>query len=200
MRRQQAEAVGAEHAQQVRPRGVERRLLLRRAQAGGHDDRGARAEAAELGDQAGHRGRRRAQDGQVGRLRQVGDAAGELHAVERRVLRIDAEDRAGKRAGAQVAPDRRADAARTVGCADDGDRARLEQPVEMADAHRAAAPSGRDRDLQHAVALVGEQLVGLLDVVELEAVRHHRPQVDAAATRSPPSAAACAPCRRGTAW
>ena len=34
-----------------------------------------------------------------------------------------------------------------------------------------ASGSGRDRDLQHTVSLVSEQLIRLLDVVELEAVR-----------------------------
>ena len=40
--------------------------------------------------------------------------------------------------------------------------------------------SRRDRDLEHAVALVCEQVVGFLDVVELEAVGHQGSQVDAA--------------------
>ena len=39
--------------------------------------------------------------------------------------------------------------------------------------------SRRDGHLQHPVALVAEKLVRRLDVVELEAVRHHRAKVDA---------------------
>ena len=39
---------------------------------------------------------------------------------------------------------------------------------------------GIQRHLQHAVALVAEQVEGLLDVVEREAVRDERRQVDAA--------------------
>ena len=37
-----------------------------------------------------------------------------------------------------------------------------------------------DGDLQHAIALMGEQVVCLLDIVELEAVRDQRPGVDTA--------------------
>jgi hypothetical protein len=36
----------------------------------------------------------------------------------------------------------------------------------------------RDGDLEHAAALLAEQLVGSLDVIELEVVRDHRPQID----------------------
>ena len=36
----------------------------------------------------------------------------------------------------------------------------------------------RDRHLQHTVALVAEQVVSGLDLVQLEAVRHQRRQVD----------------------
>lgn len=38
--------------------------------------------------------------------------------------------------------------------------------------------SRSDRDLQHPVALVREEIVGGLDIVQLEPVRHHRSQVD----------------------
>jgi hypothetical protein len=38
--------------------------------------------------------------------------------------------------------------------------------------------SGRDGDLQHAVALMGEQLVSRLDLIEVEVVRHHRREID----------------------
>ena len=43
-----------------------------------------------------------------------------------------------------------------------------------------AAPSWRYRHLQHAVALVGEQFIGLNDGVELEAVGHKRREIDPA--------------------
>ena len=71
------------------------------------------------GDQARHRRGRRAEDRQVGHLRQVGRQREARHAVERGVLGVDGEDRAGEAAGAQVAPDRRADAAGAVRGADD---------------------------------------------------------------------------------
>ena len=62
-----------------------------------------------------------------------------------------------------------------------------------------ATGSRRDCNLQHAVALVREQVVGFFDLVQRKAMRHHRAQVDPARTRSRPSAAASAPCRRGRA-
>ena len=40
--------------------------------------------------------------------------------------------------------------------------------------------SGCDGDLQHAVALVAEQIVGGFDLVELEAVRYHGSEIDPA--------------------
>lgn len=40
--------------------------------------------------------------------------------------------------------------------------------------------SGRDRDFQHAVALVREQVIGRFDLVQFEAVRDQRLEVDAA--------------------
>ncbi len=41
------------------------------------------------------------------------------------------------------------------------------------------AGSRRDRNLEHAVPLVGEQLVSLLDLLEAEAVRHQPAKVEA---------------------
>src|SRR5215831_14786190 len=43
------------------------------------------------------------------------------------------------------------------------------------------ACSGRDGDLEHAVTLVGEQLVRLLDLIEREPMRHERTEVEALA-------------------
>ena len=147
VRAQQAEAVRAEHAQQARPRGLAHGLLLRRAQAGAHHDRGARAEAGEFVDQADHAARRRADHRQVGHARQVGNAGEDHLPVERGVVRVDGVDRAFERARAQVAPDRRADAAAAIGSADDDDGMRIQQLVEMADAH---AARGKNRDREYA--------------------------------------------------
>jgi hypothetical protein len=41
------------------------------------------------------------------------------------------------------------------------------------------ARSRRDRHLQHAVALMGEQLIGLLDLIERVAMRDERCEIDA---------------------
>ena len=135
VRAEQAEAVRPEHAQHVRPRGVERRLLLRRREPGRHHDRGARAEAAEFVDERRHRVGRRAQHREVGRLRQIAGSSEDPLAVERRVLRVHAEDRPLEAPGAAVAPHGCADAAGAVRGADDRDRFRFEQLIEVADAH-----------------------------------------------------------------
>jgi len=58
----------------------------------------------------------------------------------------------------------------------DGDCTQGYDARPKADAVRAA--SGRDRYLQHPVALVGEQVVGHLDLVELESMRDHRFEID----------------------
>src|SRR4051812_18276601 len=42
--------------------------------------------------------------------------------------------------------------------------------------------SGPDRDLDHLVALVAEELVGVLDLIQREAVGHEPAEVDAAVT------------------
>ena len=115
VRRQQAEAVGPEDAQQVRPRGVEHGLLLRGVEPGGEHDRGARAARAELRRSARARVaggvQITARSGASGRL---GDVGVDRHAVELRVLRVDRPERAGEAAVAQVAPDRGADAGRAL--------------------------------------------------------------------------------------
>ena len=114
-RRQQAEAVRAEQAQQVRPRGVERRLLLRGAQAGGHDDR-RRACRAGRARRPGRARCRAACTARPGRARSAGRprrrASGTPSSVA--CFGLTRVDRAGEAAGAQVAPDRRADAAGAV--------------------------------------------------------------------------------------
>ena len=135
MRRQQAEVVGAEDTQQVRPRGVEHGLLLRGVEARGEHDRRARAALAKRGDEAGHGSRRRRDHRQLGRGRQAGHVGITRLAVELLVLRVHRPARAGEAAVTQVAPDRRADAVRPNTGADQGYRRRIEQGIEMADAH-----------------------------------------------------------------
>ena len=127
---------GPEHAQQVRPRRVERRPASARRSSPAVMTITARVPSApSSADQPGDgRGgvHRTARSGAVGRSAVRANTG---YAVERRVLRIHGIDRAREAAGAQVAPDRRADAAGSVRGADDGDRRRLEQAVEIADAH-----------------------------------------------------------------
>ena len=72
-----------------------------------------------------------------------------------------------------------------VGLVSIGDlvKVKLGEAAEEAQAMRAdrsLPDSGRDRHLQHAIALVGEQLVRLLDLVEREAMRDQRAQIDPA--------------------
>lgn len=67
------------------------------------------------------------------RVVKVGDAARQLTLL--RITCFGLTATSGQAKGAQVAPDRRADVAGTIGGANDRDRARLEQLVEMADAH-----------------------------------------------------------------
>ncbi len=72
-RHHDADAVGADEAQQVRARRVERRLLqgaallAQLAEAGGDDDRGLCAARAEFGDETGDRIGRRRDDREIGR-------------------------------------------------------------------------------------------------------------------------------------
>jgi hypothetical protein len=111
-RRQDADAVGAEHAQQVGPRGIKHSLLLLRVEPGGHDDRRARAELAESVDQRGDGRRRRAQHCQVREI-SAGRTGVAWQVSPSRVacFGIDGVDRPGELARSDVAPDRRADAA-----------------------------------------------------------------------------------------
>jgi hypothetical protein len=43
----------------------------------------------------------------------------------------------------------------------------------------AAFQSRRDRDLEHSIALVREEVIGGFDLIQLKPVGHHRAQVDA---------------------
>ena len=79
-RREEADAVGPEHAQQVGPRRVEQRLLELAAalrgvvgEARADHDRGPRAPRAELGDETGHARRGRGDHREVRRLGQARD-------------------------------------------------------------------------------------------------------------------------------
>jgi hypothetical protein len=94
------------------------------------------ADAAQRADQIGHGRRWCADDGEIGRGGQVGHARVGRLAIERGLLRVDRPHRAGKTAGAQVAPDRGAHAARARGGADHGHGTWLQKVVEVANAHQ----------------------------------------------------------------
>jgi hypothetical protein len=67
-------------------------------------------------------------------------------------------------------------------------------------AELAVVSLGRDGNLENPIALMGEQVVGFLDLVELEAMRDERAKIYAARARPRSPVAACAPCPLGTAW
>jgi hypothetical protein len=49
-----------------------------------------------------------------------------------------------------------------------------ERGIRLIALARVLLGSWRDRDLEHAVTLVGKEVTGLLDVVQLEPLRDHR--------------------------
>jgi hypothetical protein len=144
VRRQQAQAVGPEDAQQVRARRVQHGLFHGRFEAGGQHHGGPRAARAQGRDQRGHRGRRRADHGELGRLGQRSHVGVAGLLAQHVVLRVHGPKGARVAAGAQVAPDGAADAASARGGAEDGHRSRVEKGVEMADAHAPMMPRAPD--------------------------------------------------------
>ncbi len=108
----------------------------------GHHHHSTRAAFAELLHQAGHERRGGADDRQVGRLRQRGDARVGEHARHRGAAGIDRHDRAGELARKQVAHEHVAHAALARARADHGDRAWIEQAFQVAEAHRLAPRGG----------------------------------------------------------
>jgi hypothetical protein len=118
-RNQQARAVRAEKTQQIRVRRVERSLaqaapagIAPARQAAGEHHGGARAALAQLAHQLRHGGGRRADDGQVGRLGQVGHAGVARQVAQLLVFGIDGEQLALEAAALQIGQQRRAHAAR----------------------------------------------------------------------------------------
>jgi hypothetical protein len=68
----------------------------------------------ELGDELWHGGRRRADDGEIGRHRQMGDIGIGKNAADGLVLRINGHDRRRKPGGEQVARRHRSDRAGAI--------------------------------------------------------------------------------------
>ena len=135
VRRQQADAIGAQQAQQARPCGVQHVLPLGGRHPGAQHHGRPRAFRGQLVDQARHGGRRGANDCQLGRARQIGDAGMAGPAIERCMLRVDRVERPLETATREVAPDRGAHAGGPGGGADHRDGGRVEQGIEVADTH-----------------------------------------------------------------
>ncbi len=132
-RRQHAEAIGTDEPQA----GGARRLLggfgqrpRTMAQPRGDDDGGGRASCAGLGDDAGHRLRRRGDHDDVGRDRQRLDGLDRFHALDLVVVRIDEMDRAFEAGAAQVGEHGPARGRQARTRADDRHRFRREKLVE----------------------------------------------------------------------
>ena len=133
-----AKAIGSDEAQAFGARRLLRRGCRRTgtvSQSGGDDHRGADAACGSGFDDPGDRRRRRGNDGEVGRRRQIFKAGNSPNAVDVRVARVDDMDLTGKSAVSQIlqddAPDRMLARAR----ADHGDRPRGKQAVEAVDRH-----------------------------------------------------------------
>ena len=134
--RHEPDAVGAEDAQQVRPRSVEHGLDSGLVQAGGKYHGGACASGGDLGNQPGHRGRWRADHGQAGGRGQVCGAGKARQAIDLFMVGVDGVHGATKGAAAQVAQHRGSHAAGAWRGAEDGHGIGIEQVIEVADAHR----------------------------------------------------------------
>ena len=148
MRRQRADAVRPQHTQQIRPRRIQHRLLLRRVQPGADHDRRTRAARTELRNQSRHRRRRRTHHRQFRHLRKGIHARVDRFAVEFAVFRIQRVARPGIAAVAQIAPHRGAHAAGPRRGADHRHRGRIEQGIEIAYRHdrfRKAGNTGEAR-------------------------------------------------------
>jgi hypothetical protein len=141
-RHHDADAVRPHDAQQMRLGSVEQRLLQARAmgvavflEARRNDDRRPGAAGAQLRHELRHRARRRGDDGQIRRQRQARHVLVGEHALHRHVFGVHRHHRPAEAAAEQVARDHRADRARPVAGADQRDRLRLEQVIEVADGH-----------------------------------------------------------------
>ena len=135
VRRQQAHAVGPQDAQQPGARGVQHGLLLLGREAGADDHGGLGAGLGQLPDQIVHRGGRGADHGQLRHAGQIAHAGIAALAGQLLVFGVERPERALEAAGVHVAPQRGAGRKRPLGGADDRHRLRMEQRVEVADAH-----------------------------------------------------------------
>ena len=145
--RQQAGAVRPEQAQQVGMGRVQHGLAQAAAarapsiaHAAAQDHRGAGAALAQLAHDRGNRRRRGADHGQGRGRGQVGHARITAPPGQFAVLGVDRPDLALESARQQVVQQRRAQAARPLGRADQRHRLRCEQVLEVANAHAVTFP------------------------------------------------------------
>ncbi len=174
-RHHDAQAIGADDAHQGRPRGRQHRLLQPLAllaqlgEAGRDHDRRPGAAGRQRRDDAGHgRGRRR-DHREVRHQRQSLDRGIGQDALDRSLMRVDRHDRAGKAGVEQIARDHRADRARLARGADQGDRARVQQDLEIADRHGGSAP-GRWLAVRRVLVIEQDPLGSPVQIVELAAL------------------------------
>ena len=142
VRAQQADAVGPQDAQQMRPGSSQHGTLLRRVHAGRQYHGRSGAELAQFGDQARHCAGRRADDGQLGHGGQIGCPRVDRLATELTVLRVDGIDRALERRCMQLGPHRGTHAGGPLRRTEDGHRRRIEQVIEVTNAHGRLANRG----------------------------------------------------------
>ncbi len=108
--------------------------------------------------------RRHGEDGEVGRLRQVGDGWDGAHAEDGRCVRVDRVQPAAEAGPDHVSQDRVPDPAGFAAGADDRDRGRLQQVPQAGDVGEALAHRHRVQvAVQLLVGLVGGQREGRLD-------------------------------------
>ena len=139
-----AKAVRADHAQQMRTCRLEHRVLQRNsrgvaafAETGGDDDGRFRTACAQLRNEGRHGLWRRADDGQIGRERQGLHVGIAKYPGDRVVLRIDRKDRPLETAFPQIFGNHGAYRMRPVACADERNAVGTEKSVEVAGGHRA---------------------------------------------------------------
>ena len=131
---QQADAVGAEHADETRLAGIEHRLLLRGIEPGSDDDDGAAALRGQLAHNSRHRRSRCCDDTEVGGLGQRGDRGMAGDAADLVIVRVD-ELQTPTETGREIVRDCAAHGAYAVGRADEDHGLRGHHRVEIANCH-----------------------------------------------------------------
>src|SRR6516162_4551602 len=140
-RQHDADAVRPDNAQEMRLCRVECGLLQRLtpltefAETGSNDYSRARAPRRQFMDQTRNCLGRRDDDPEIRGAGQAGDIRMNGQSIYGVVMGVDQHQLAGKPSAAKVPRNYRADGARTRRCADQRDRSRCEQLVEIANGH-----------------------------------------------------------------